>query len=75
MLVFGLTHVVAALVHPENIDDLHQDLRFGAIAYQAIHGSTLADVILQNAGKLRIRFAPINISDISVATNEYVGSR
>ena len=59
MLVFRLTHVVAALVHPENVDDLCRDLRFGAIAYQAIHGATLADVILQNAGKLSIRFAPI----------------
>ena len=41
MLVFRLTHVVATLVHPDNVVDLRRDLRFGAIAYQAIHGSTM----------------------------------
>ena len=51
MLVFRLTHVVAALVHPENVDDLRRYLSVGAVAYQAIHGSTLVDVILKNAGK------------------------
>ena len=47
MLVLGFTHVIPALVHPEDVDNFCRHLRFGTIAYRAVHGSPFADVLLQ----------------------------